>query len=109
MFIVFFFLIIALNTVLLYRYKCKKEKNIHEEVEHDSDNQREIIKTICSYLKVVPPDDHTSSAISFKTYQQKIAYNALNEYEQSMNGDLAPVRKKRKRIWNHLNRKGVEN
>lgn len=108
-FIIFFFLIMALNIVLIYRYKSQKEKHIHDEAIHISDNQRENIKIICSYLKAVPPDNHTAVAIPFMEYQQKIAFNALNEYEQSINGDLAPVRKKKKRIWNHPNRKGVEN
>ena len=109
--IVLVFCIIVLKTVLKYKFKLKKEDNIHTEVIHSNDTQLNIIETISSASKSSSPFDPKSAAIPFENYKEKIFEKALEDYDRAMNGELSPIRKARqsKRTPHRQNKEGAKN
>lgn len=95
----------------MYKYKCKKEDNIHNEVIRISDNQTKNIKELFGSKNTLSPNESTQNIVFFENYKKTISDNTINEYKQSITGDSALVRKKRrkKHIKNCQIIKGVKN
>lgn len=105
-FIIFFFLFLLLSILLIYKYKCRKEENVHNEVLKISENQTINIKTLFSNANAYSPIDPAPDIIFLEQYKKKIFDSTFEEYKQNISGDLAPVRKNRykKRIRNRRSR-----